>query len=99
MESFDSLPLLVGSWLEKQSRRLGQALIVTRIDIEPDCRVFYWTTEAAARGSRESKHLLAGNAPLILDQEGQLWMTGTAHQIEIYLADFRGARRFVRTLT
>ena len=99
MESAESLPLVVRSWLEEQSRRLGQALIVARIETEPDCRIFYYTTEAAARGSLESRHLLAGNAPLIFDQHGRLWMTGTAHQIETYLTDFRGDRRIVRRLT
>lgn len=99
MESTQSLPLVVWSWLEEHSKRLGQALIVTRIDMEPDCRVFYYTTAAAARGSLESRHLLAGNTPLILDQQGRLWITGTDHQIETYLADFRGDRRVIRRLT
>jgi hypothetical protein len=98
MASVENVPLVVRSWLETQARRLGQELVVTRIDDEADCRVFYWYSDAAARGSRDSRHLLAGNGPLILDQGGQLWMTGSAHTMETYLADFRSDRRLVRTL-
>jgi hypothetical protein len=99
MESPESLPLTIRSWLEKQAQRLGQELVAARIDVEPDCRIFYWTTQAAERGGRESKHLLAGNGPIILDEEGQLWMTGTTYPVETFLADFRGDRRMVRPLT
>jgi hypothetical protein len=96
VQPLENVPLAIRSWLEKQAQRLGQKLVVVRIEVEPDCRVFYWTTEAAAGGSRESKHLLAGNGPLILDDEGNLWMTGTAHSVETFLADFRSDRRMVR---
>jgi len=98
MESFESLPSVVRSYLETEARRLGQELVVTRIDVELECRAFYWTGEAMAHGSQESRHLLAGNGPLILDQDGQLWMTGSAYQIDTYLADFRGERRLVQAL-
>ena len=99
MESSESLPLVVRSWLRKEAQELGQELVVAQIDVEPDCKVFYWASKAAAEGSQEARHLLAGNTPLILDQKGQLWMTGTAHSIDYYLADFRNARKIVRRLT
>lgn len=73
-------------------------LVITAVDRYPDCQVYSWNSAAAAAGSTESKHLLAGGGPLIVDSSGNIWETGSAYPLATWLADFRGPRRLVRPL-
>ena len=44
--------------------------------------------------SGDHEHALGGNAPVIVDRsDGQLYVTGTAHSREHYLAEYRSGRR------
>lgn len=55
---------------------------------------FYNTREYAVNG--DFGHALAGNAPLIADKaDGKLYVTGTAHDIDYYLEEYRQG---IRTL-
>jgi hypothetical protein len=59
---------------------------------------FGWLFTFGAREYLETGDLrcaLAGNAPLIVDrQEGQVYVTGTAHPVDHYLDEYRnGVRR------
>jgi hypothetical protein len=96
MSESENVPSQVADWLASQAVQIGRELAVTMVDAHVDCTVYGWATAEAASGSLNSKDLLAGNAPLILDRDGQLWTTGTAHPIETYVADLRGSRRLVK---
>ena len=96
MGAGENLPSQVVEWLALQASRLGRELAVTLVNEQLDCTVYCWTTAEAAHGRMDSNDLLAGNVPLILDRDGQLWLTGTAHPVDSYVADFRGPRRLMR---
>lgn len=98
MSDDTKVPNSIALWLTKQEGRLGLKLVITDVDRYPDCQVYSWTSAAAAAGSSESQHLIAGGGPLIVDSSGNLWETGSAYPIETWLADFRGPRRLVRPL-
>jgi hypothetical protein len=53
---------------------------------------FYNTREYVVDG--DFAHALGGNAPLIADKsDGKLYVTGTAHDIDYYLEEYRRGRR------
>jgi hypothetical protein len=59
---------------------------------------FGWLFAFSAKEYLETgdvRYALAGNAPLIVDrQDGQLYVTGTAHPVDHYLSEYRnGVRR------
>ena len=92
------VPEGIRAWLWREGQRLKLELVVTKVEVFPDCRVYYWNSAAAAEGSTKPEHLLAGGGPFIEDQEGLVWRTGSAYPIETWLSDFRGDRRLVRPL-
>ena len=51
--------------------------------------VFVYATKKFVE-TRDVKHMLAGNAPLIVDRDdGQIYLTGTAHELEHYIDKYR----------
>jgi hypothetical protein len=70
----------------------GAAVIIESATIE---RSFGWVFFYQSREYVESRnpiHCLAGNAPLIVDRlTGNVVVTGTAHPIEHYLAEYEAS--------
>lgn len=55
--------------------------------------VFFWNTKQFA-DSGDHRHGLVGNAPLIVDRnDGQLYVTGTAHPLDYYIEEYRKGTR------
>lgn len=84
---------IVRSYLEKVGRQAGEQLeIVETETIErPFGWVFFYNSRKYLR-TKNFSDMLAGNAPLIVNREtGDLHVTGTAHPIEHYIAEYEAS--------
>ena len=48
---------------------------------------FFYDSEAFIK-TQDFSHAIAGNAPILVDREGNIRVTGTAYPIEKYILDF-----------
>lgn len=78
-----------GSALPGHKNRPRHELVIVK-EIEYDFGwVFCWNTKEFME-SRDFRHGLAGNAPFIVDRnDGQLYVTGTAHRLDYYIEEYR----------
>lgn len=74
--------------------RHTQKLVIVRVDEHDFGWVFFYDGSQHAQ-THSIADAVVGNAPLIVDRvDGKLYITGTAHPIEHYLAEYR---RGIRT--
>jgi hypothetical protein len=70
-----------------------QKLVVVRVD-EHDFGWVYFYDGSVHVATGNPRDAILGNAPLIVDRsDGKLYITGTAHPIDHYLAEFRRGNR------
>ena len=82
-----------GSALPGYKSRPKHELVIVK-ELEYDFGwVFFWNTKEFTE-SGDHRHALVGNAPLIVDRnDGQLYVTGTAHRLGYYIEEHRKGKR------
>ena len=78
-----------GSALPGYEKRPKHELVIVREQEYEFGWLFCWGSKEFA-DSGDAKHALIGAAPLIVDRsDGQIYATGTAHQMEYYIDEYR----------
>src|SRR6185369_13477205 len=77
---------------ENQQRPKHQLAIVEEREYDFGWVIFYNSKEFVDSG--DHLHALGGNAPLIVDRrDGELYVTGTAEDLDYYLEEYRNGMR------
>ena len=81
---------LVHEYLRSKELEVGTELVVQEEKtIEKAFGWVYFYNSKEFVDSKDTRHLLAGNAPLIVDRfSGKLQETGTAHPIDFYIEEY-----------
>ena len=102
---FTMIDLLTARELVKAHLHIGETrkhpkreLVIVREQEYEFGWLFCWGSKEFA-DSGDAKHALIGAAPLIVDRsDGQIYVTGTAHQMEYYIDEYRrGIRHSAKT--
>lgn len=93
LESHEVASIDFESPLPLHDQHRVQKLVVVRVD-EHDFGWVYFYDGATHVETGNPKDAVLGTAPLIVDKtDGKLYIAGTAHPIEHYLAEFRRGNR------
>lgn len=83
---------LFGSALPENRDRPKHRLVVTQeLEYEFGWVFCYDTKEFVERG--DPHDAVAGNAPVIIDRSGKMYVTGTARPLEHYVKEYRRGKR------
>jgi hypothetical protein len=87
MISFEKAKTIISKWLEVTTDDLCE---ICAVDDKPYGWVFYYALKNY--DPNDTSTSLAGNAPLIFDRmDGEIRVTGTAHEVEYYLKEYEAS--------
>ncbi len=91
--SFEEAKRIANQWLLDQNCDFEIVLIDESTLKEDFGWIFFYQSKKYLE-TKNFRDMLAGNAPLIIDQEtGELTTTGTAYGIDYYIAEYKNSKK------